>query len=103
MPKLNGIETENLGNVPFITFTPLASPSPPPRAAARSIYGGKEGGLSIFGAGTRGRLENCNVWGNEKFGVKIALEADPLLQACRCFYAPRGQCAIDHLSSLSLF
>ena len=61
------------------------SPSSPPRTVARhSIHGGKAGGVILADAGTKGRLERCDIADNKKAGVAIYSGADPLLTACKC-------------------
>ena len=37
----------------------------------------------IGGAGTRGRLEGCDIWGNMLAGVSIQEGSDPALSACK--------------------
>ena len=72
---------------PFL-FSSCHLPSPPGRCRIRrSIRGGKLDGVYITDAGTRGRLEGCDIAGNGRFGVQILGGADPSFSACK--YVPR--------------
>ena len=44
----------------------------------------KRDGITIKGAGTKGRLERCDIAENEQSGAEIAAGADPTLVACKC-------------------
>ena len=57
-----------------------ASLLPPP---PRSIHDGKSAGVVLRGAGTKGRLEGCDVARNEKSGIEIQ-GADPVVADCKC-------------------
>ena len=48
------------------------------------IHEGRSGGVLIRGAGTRGRLEDNDVWGTEQAGIAIVGGADPSIVANRC-------------------
>ena len=48
----------------------------------RRIHDGQTEGVWIIGAGTRGRLERCDVAGNKDAGVWMGGQADPTLSSC---------------------
>ena len=49
----------------------------------RRIHDGGICGLAIEGAGTKGRLEGCDIARNGWNGVDLSFGADPLLVACK--------------------
>ena len=59
----------------------LPSPPCPPRHRLR-IHDGNGAGLVISGVGTKGRLEDCEVWGNSICGLYVMEEGDPTLARC---------------------
>ena len=83
----------------FPFFPPPPSPPPPlapspssgallwpPSPRRHSIDGGERYGVVFTSAGTRGRLEGCDIGGTstEMAGVVIKKRADPRLINCRC-------------------
>ena len=64
--------------LPFPAVPALLSPDGSVR-----IHDGQGEGVYITGAGTRGRLEGCDVAGNKGYGVYISEGADPFLMDCR--------------------
>ena len=40
-------------------------------------------GVSILGADTKGRLESCDIAGNQFNGVEIKDDANPLIRKCK--------------------
>ena len=83
-----GVERCGIARTPP-THTPLhpplaVHPSPPPLPPRPCrIYGSQITGVSISGAGTRGRLERCDVSANLLANVGISGGADPTLAACK--------------------
>ena len=47
------------------------------------IHDGLSTGISIVDAGTRGRLEGCDVSGNKLTGVHISDGADAIISTCK--------------------
>ena len=64
---------------------PLSHPPSPSLAMAvcRRVHDGQSYGVWIAGAGTRGRLEGCDVARNKGAGVYITAGADPVLAASK--------------------
>ena len=58
------------------------TPSHPFFAMACSIHGGQQGGVIVSGAGTKGRLEACQIWANTIVGVAVQKGGDPTLRGC---------------------
>ena len=56
---------------------------PPPGAYIPTVHDGKFAGVVFIGAGTKGRMENCDVFDNEKGGVAVSGGAAPLVVACK--------------------
>ena len=46
--------------------------------------------MRIRGNGTKGRLEGCDISGNEETGLVIDEGADPVVKACKCAGGERG-------------
>ena len=69
---------------PAFFLPPPLPPLPPSCPAPRhlSIHDGAGSGLAITGAGTKGRLEDCEVWGNSICGLYVMEEGDPTLARC---------------------
>ena len=65
---------------PFLP--PPLLPLPPPPACCR-IRDAQICGVNIEGAGTHGRLEGCDITGNEETGVDINEGAYPTLAGCK--------------------
>ena len=65
----------------LIFLPPL--PIPPPPLRRRRVHDGQNCGVYIGGAGTRGRLEGCDIVGNLQAGVVIKEGGDPTLVACK--------------------
>ena len=49
----------------------------------RRIFEGKNAGVMFSNVGTKGRLEECEIWGNESVGVAFQDGADPLVSRCK--------------------
>ena len=48
----------------------------------RRVHDGKAHGVLCSGVGTKGRLEGCDIAGNERTGVGIKEKANPAVVAC---------------------
>ena len=87
---------------PSVVPLPISLPSfffPPYRRARRSsllpvnlyfcrrlsIHGGKSVGAAFFGAGTKGRLDGCSIYGNawSMAGVAVRCGAEPTVTSCK--------------------
>ena len=51
---------------------------------ARSVSNGRGQGVVIFGVGTKGRLEGCDLAGNAWACLQIGGGAEPVVAACKC-------------------
>ena len=60
------------------------SPVPPHRPLLFRVHDNGGYGALIRRTGTKGRLENCEIWKNYLGGIVIDLGADPLMSSCRC-------------------
>ena len=58
-------------------------PPPPPYDAVCSIYDEHGPGAIFTGAGTKGHLLGCEIWGNEEAGVLVNEGANPLISSCK--------------------
>ena len=58
-----------------------------------------EGGVVILGAGTKGKVLTCDVFGNAKAGIQVSEGADPTVEGCKCDHTH----SLSSLSSLRLF
>ena len=58
-------------------------PAPPPYDAVCSIYDEHGPGAIFTGAGTKGHLLGCEIWGNEEAGVLVNEGANPLISSCK--------------------
>ena len=62
-------------------MSPLSAPPPSP-PSSRSIHDDKHGGVLVSDPGTKGRLEDCELWGNADCAVWVQQEGDPTLLHC---------------------
>ena len=63
--------------MPILTPSAL-SPLPTPLPRCR-INSGQQAGVVVWGAGTKGRIEGCNVAANKGAGVEVKEDGDPSL------------------------
>ena len=48
------------------------------------MHGGCGIGVLFEGAGTRGTITDCEIWGNHLPGVTAQLGSDPVIADCKC-------------------